>query len=273
MSQRDAAFGWLIEAGYAVEDGGLACAVGADNGGNLAAARGEGELVDGGEAAKAHGQMLDAQELIAAHQPRPSLTKLDATVRTSLSEADGVRRAISPRGRKIITSTMRQSENQHAVVLQLAETLRAANEGNGGDHDAELAAKPAQHHNREHKRRLCEGERLWADEPLPRREERAGETAEHGADGERGEFRGHRIDAERAARDLVLPERLPGAPNGQPPQPQRDEIGEEGQHQNNVIEENEPVVGVVVESRRSYGSSDCPCARRAGQKRWGAGCG
>ena len=106
VRQRDAAFGWLIEAGDAVEDGGLARAVRADDGGDLAAARGKGEPVDGGEAAEAHGQMLDAQKLIAAHQPRPSLTKLAEIVRASPSDADGVRPAISPRGRQSITTTM-----------------------------------------------------------------------------------------------------------------------------------------------------------------------
>ena len=62
--------------------------------------------VDGGKAAEAHGQMLDAQKLIAAHQPRPSLTKPAETVRASPSDADGVRPAISPRGRQSITTTM-----------------------------------------------------------------------------------------------------------------------------------------------------------------------
>ena len=42
MRQRDAAFGGLVEAGDAVEDGGLAGAVGADNGGDLAAPGGKG---------------------------------------------------------------------------------------------------------------------------------------------------------------------------------------------------------------------------------------
>ena len=63
VAQRDAAFGRLVEAGDAVEDGGLAGAVRADQGGDVALAA-EGEIVDGDEAAEAHGQMLDAQERV-----------------------------------------------------------------------------------------------------------------------------------------------------------------------------------------------------------------
>ena len=52
-----------------------------------------------------------------------------------------------------------------------------------------------------------------ADEALARREERAGEAAEAGADGERRELGVGGVDAERAAGDLVLAQRLPGAPD------------------------------------------------------------
>ena len=50
-------------------------------------------------------------------------------------------------------------------------------------------------------------------------EERAGEAAEHGADGEGGELGVGGVDAERAAGDLVLAQRLPGAADRQPAQP------------------------------------------------------
>ena len=106
MRQRDPALGGLIEAGDAVEDGGLAGAVRADDGGDFAPPGGKRELVDGGEAAEAHGEMLDAQDFVAAHQPCPSLTKLAEMERASPIDAEGVRPAMSPRGRHSITTTM-----------------------------------------------------------------------------------------------------------------------------------------------------------------------
>ena len=62
VSQRDAAFGRLVEAGNAVEHGGLAGAVRADQRGDLARAGVERQGVDGDEAAEAHGEVLDAQD-------------------------------------------------------------------------------------------------------------------------------------------------------------------------------------------------------------------
>ena len=60
--KRDAAFGRLVEAGDAVEHGGLAGAVRADQRGDVAARGREREVVDGDEAAEAHGQMVDPQD-------------------------------------------------------------------------------------------------------------------------------------------------------------------------------------------------------------------
>ena len=54
-----------------------------------------------------------------------------------------------------------------------------------------------------------------ADEALPHGEERAGEAAEHGADGEGGELGVRGVDAERAAGDLVLAQGFPGPPDRQ----------------------------------------------------------
>ena len=106
------AFGGLIEAGDAVEDGGLACAVRADDGGDLATPRGEREPVDGDKAAEAHGEMLDAQDLVLLRwRTRPSAAPfLDEARRKWFAPpatmADGVRPAISPRGRQSMTTTM-----------------------------------------------------------------------------------------------------------------------------------------------------------------------
>ena len=47
----------------------------------------------------------------------------------------------------------------------------------------------------------------------------AGEAAEHRADREGGELGVGGVDAERAAGDLVLAQRLPGAADRQPAQP------------------------------------------------------
>ena len=58
-------------------------------------------------------------------------------------------------------------------------------------------------------------------------EERAGEAGEHRAHGEGGELGVGGVDAERAAGDLVLAQRLPGAADRQPAQPHGDEGGEQ----------------------------------------------
>jgi hypothetical protein len=49
----------LVEAGDAVENGGLAGAIGADQCGDVGGARGEGEIAHGGQAAEAHGEVFD----------------------------------------------------------------------------------------------------------------------------------------------------------------------------------------------------------------------
>ncbi len=58
---------------------------------------------------------------------------------------------------------------------------------------------------------------------------------------ERGELGVGGVDAERAAGDLVLAQRLPGAPDRQPAQPQRDEGGEQRQREDQVVEEDRAV--------------------------------
>ena len=64
LAQRDPALARLVEAGDAVEDGGLAGAVRADQPGDVAALGLERHVVDGEQAAEAHGQMLDRQDRI-----------------------------------------------------------------------------------------------------------------------------------------------------------------------------------------------------------------
>ena len=99
-----------------------------------------------------------------------------------------------------------------------------------------------------------EGEALGADEALAHGEERAGEAAEHGAEREGGELGVGRVDAERAAGDLVLAQRLPGAPDRQAAQAQRDEIGQERQRQDQIEEEDRAVdrrVGQMKDRREA----------------------
>ena len=107
--------------------------------------------------------------------------------------------------------------------------------------DAELRAHAAEHDDGENGRRFHEGEALRADEALAHGEERAGETAEHGAEREGGELGVGRVDAERAAGDLVLAQGLPGAPDRQSAEPQGDEVGQQRERQDEVEQENRAV--------------------------------
>src|SRR5271166_2495569 len=112
MYERDASLAGLVEPRNAVEDRGLARAVRADDGGDVAAPRREGEAVNSDEPAEAHGEILHAEDFVSfsgcahAHELRPSLTKLKDMPRASCRKADGVRPARSPCRRQTMTSTM-----------------------------------------------------------------------------------------------------------------------------------------------------------------------
>ena len=118
LTHRDHAHGRLVEAGHAVEDRGLASAVGADERRDLAALGLEGEVVDGHEATETHREVLDFQDGIArhricrhcrvleGHQPCPSLVKLPETALRSLRKAVGSRLPTKPRGFQTMTTTM-----------------------------------------------------------------------------------------------------------------------------------------------------------------------
>ena len=80
VGERDPSFARLVEAGDAVEHGGLAGAVRPDQRGDVAAPDGEREAVDGDEAAEPHGEMLDLQE-----RPRSSASLLDEARRDRLA--------------------------------------------------------------------------------------------------------------------------------------------------------------------------------------------
>ena len=244
--EREPPFGRLVEAGDAVEHRRLAGAVRADQRGDVAAADLERQVVDGDEAAEAHRQMFDDEQGIGlpAHQPCPSLTRSPETALRSLRKIDGERVETKPRGLHHHHHHHREAEQQAAILRGIeighAEIGRHQSfsqpssrsiskppiSAHRGERDADLRAHAAEHDDRQDRRRFVEGEALRADEALPHREERAGEAAEEGAERERGELGVGRVDAERAAGDLILAQRLPGAPDRQPAQPQRHEIGD-----------------------------------------------
>src|SRR5947208_472149 len=78
-AQGQPADGRFVEAGDAVEDRGLARAVGTDDGGDLARLRCEGHIVDGQQAAEAHGEMLDFDEGHLVHGAPPRRTGCNLT--------------------------------------------------------------------------------------------------------------------------------------------------------------------------------------------------
>ena len=62
VAQAQAAFARFVEAGDAIEHGGLAGAVRPDQRGDLALSRVERQVIDRDQAAEAHGQMLDLEQ-------------------------------------------------------------------------------------------------------------------------------------------------------------------------------------------------------------------
>ena len=130
----------------------------------------------------------------------------------------------------------------------------------GREHDADLAAHAAQHDDGEDDGALDEGEALRADEALAGGEERAGEAAEHGAQREGGELGVGRVDAQRLAGDLVLAQRLPGAPDRQAAQAQHDEVGEQGQRQDQEVEEDRCGAGGEKSMPKSWWKAVSPSA-------------
>ncbi len=84
---------------------------------------------------------------------------------------------------------------------------------------------------------FVEGEAFRADKALAHGEERAREAAEERAEREGRELGVGGVDAERSARDLVLAQRFPRAPDRQAAKPQRHEIGDQRERQDHIIEE------------------------------------
>src|SRR5690606_16800636 len=142
------------------------------------------------------------------------------------------------------------AEDQHSILLQIPEPLGQSDEDDRGDHDADLASHAAEHDDREDQGGFHEGETLGADEALTGREERAREASEHGTDRKRGELGVRGIDPEGAAGDLVLAQCLPGTPDRQPADTQREEIGDQGESEDQVVEKHDAVEAAVLEAEK-----------------------
>ena len=70
MAKPDAALARFVEAGDAIEDGGLAGAVRPDQRGDVALTRVKRQVVHRDQSAEAHGQVFDAKKsVVGAHQP------------------------------------------------------------------------------------------------------------------------------------------------------------------------------------------------------------
>ena len=108
LGEGEHAFARLVETGDAVEDRGLAGAVRPDQRGDVVPPDGEGDVVDGGEAAEPHGEMLDLEQgiVLPGLHPRPSLTRSPLIEDALPSVIDGSRVPTMPRGRQIMIATM-----------------------------------------------------------------------------------------------------------------------------------------------------------------------
>ena len=201
MRQADGARGRFVKSGDAVEDGGLAGAVRPDQRGDLAPLGGKGEPVDRDHAAEAHGEAFDAEDGIAAH-PRPSLASSEEIGGALLQEDR--RRAMADQAARPPDHQQhhRHAEHQHAVLIESAEQLKAADQGKRCQRDAELRTHAAEHDDREYQRQFLEGEGFRTDETLSRGEESAGKAAEHRTRRERREFGRGDVDAQARGRRL-----------------------------------------------------------------------
>src|SRR5262249_29577304 len=99
----------FVEAGDAVEHGGLAGAVRSDQRGDGIGLRREREILDGDEAPEAHAQVFDPQQRRV--HPRPSLTRSRPIALRSRRNAEGWRVATRPRGFHTMISTMARPNN------------------------------------------------------------------------------------------------------------------------------------------------------------------
>ena len=183
-AQHHAAAGRLVESGDAVEDRGLAGAVGADDGGDLARLA---EKERSSMAISPPKRMVRCSTASSGtgadgrrgHQPCPSFTTSARTRRRSRRKIEGCAEGDEAARLPDHQQHHAEAEQQHAILrrleigaehllepVELAQDLGAADHGEGGDGDADLAAHAPQHDDRQHHGALHEGEGLRADEAL-----------------------------------------------------------------------------------------------------------
>src|SRR5260370_2807979 len=105
MGEPHRAGGRLVETGNGVEYGGVGGGVRTDQGGDLGPFGGKRQIVDRDDATEAHREIIDVKNGVTAH-PCPSLTRSDEMAWLCSRNTVGARWPISPRGRKIIKSTI-----------------------------------------------------------------------------------------------------------------------------------------------------------------------
>ena len=163
---------------------------------------------------------------------------------------------MSPRGRQIITMHHGEAEDEHAVLAGSKSSpkidfIQSSSRSSSMPPITTTAATatptsepmPPSTTIARIVADFEELERAGADVALARAEERACKPTEQRAHGEGGELGVDGVEAERAAGDLVLAQRFPGAPDGQPPHALRDEGDEQRQRQDHVVEKDRAVDG------------------------------
>ena len=161
------ALGRLVEAGDAVEHGGLAGAVGADQRGDVAAPGLEGEVVDGDQAAEAHGQVLDLEQRVSERGDVRTRALISRGPPSRADDDTALRSFRKAVGSRVRDEAARlpdhdqhhgEAEQQHAVLRGVEVSpkicLRKSSSRRisvpptmtiGGDDDADQAAHAAEH--------------------------------------------------------------------------------------------------------------------------------
>ena len=186
MPKREQAFGRFVEAGNAVEDGGLAGAIRTDQCGDIAAAA----VNDRSSTAmRPPNRMVRwSTRSIGCRFRLPSaVTFLHEIARRrpffSFRKTVGSRLVTRPRGRQIMISTMAKPNSSMRYCMgskvraekrfqeiEFAQEFDAADDRHGGDSDADLRAQAAKHDDGQNNRRFHERKGFGRDEALSRGE-------------------------------------------------------------------------------------------------------
>ena len=134
-----------------------------------------------------------------------------------------------------------RAKREHSVFLKIANVFRNPDQYDRGKDNAHLASHPTQYDDRQNDGGFEKRKTLRTDKSLPGGKERSGESAEHGADRESGQFRVAGIYPERPAGDFVFPQCFPRAADRQCPDTPGKEIRRQRKNQNEVIQKDDPV--------------------------------